>query len=376
MFGRSRAWGRPGWGSALPPWEAGRWWVPVNCLSFPFGLGLCPLTSLTEKLRRQLKETQRAAFAEGTHKNLLTQWKTFLVFCDRYQYEAMPVSKDMICLYAQYLANKLKSPQTVRNYIDGVRVLQVLVDQPIEAFRSPDLKLTFRGIARLRQHQPKRAQAITPEMLCRMHKFINVSDTVDLVVWAAILVTFFCMLRKSNYVPESQKSFDKSKQLCREDIAVGPDCLLVHIKWSKTIQLAERTLHIPILAIPNSPICPVNAFRQMVDKVPAGPDNPAFCVQAKQGLRPLTYRVFQARLKQLVHKLGWVAALVWLIRPKCQGNWLKFKGTGLVTHTWCTCPFPLSKESKWRPGSVKLQLKKGGMGVSTSVWGQILPAYH
>ena len=206
-FGRSRAWGRPGWGSALTPWEAGRCWVPVNCLSFPFGLGSCPLTFLTEKLRQQLKETQRAAFAEGTHKNLLTQWKTFLVFCDRYQYQAMPVSTDMICLYAKYLANKLKSPQTVRNCINTVRVLQVLVDQPIEAFRSPDLKLTFRGFARLRQHQPKRAQAITPEMLCHMHKFINVSDTLDLVVWAAILVAFFCMLRESNYVPESSLAY-------------------------------------------------------------------------------------------------------------------------------------------------------------------------
>ena len=118
-------------------------------------------------------ETQWAAFAEGTHKNLLTQWKAFLVFCDQYQYQAMPVSTDMTCLYAQYPANKLKSPQTVRNYVNGVRVLQVLVDQPIEAFRSPDLRLTFRGLARLRQHQPKRAQAITPEMLCRMHKFLD-----------------------------------------------------------------------------------------------------------------------------------------------------------------------------------------------------------
>ena len=289
---------------------ARHWWEmgTREQLSSYFGLLSHTLTFITEKLRRQLKETQRAAFAEGTHKNLLTQWKAFLVFCDQYQYQAMPVSTDMICLYAQYLANKLKSPQTVRKYVNGVRVLQVLVDQPIEAFRLQDMRLTFRGLARLRQHQPKRAQAITPEMLCRMHRFLDSSNALDLVVWAAILVAFFCMLRESNYVPESQKSFDKSKQLCREDIAVGPDCLLVHIKWSKTIQLAKRTLHIPILAIPNSPICPVHAFQQMVDRVPAGPDNPAFCVQTKQGLRPLTYRVFQARLKQLVHKSGWVAA--------------------------------------------------------------------
>ena len=126
-------------------------------LSSYFGLLSHTLTFITEKLRRQLKETQRDAFAEGTHKNLLTQWKAFLMFCDQYQYQAMLVSTDMICLYAQYLANKLKSPQTVQNYVNGVRVLQVLVDQPIEAFRLPDLRLTFRGFARLRQHQPKRA---------------------------------------------------------------------------------------------------------------------------------------------------------------------------------------------------------------------------
>ena len=87
-----------------------------------------------------------------------------------------------------------------------VCVLQILVDQPIEAFRSPDLKQTIRGLAMLRQHQPKRVQAITPEMLCCMHRFINVSNTLDLVAWAAILVTFFCMLHKLNYVPESHKS--------------------------------------------------------------------------------------------------------------------------------------------------------------------------
>ena len=314
---------------------ARHWWEMGTCeqLSSYFGLLSHTLTFITEKLRWQLKETQRAAFAEGTHKNLLTQWKAFLVFCDQYQYQAMPVSTDMICQYAQYLASKLKSPQMVRNYINGVRVLQVLVDQPIEAFRSPDLRLTFRGLARLRQHQPKRAQAITPEMLCRMHKFLDSSNALDLVVWAAILVAFFCMLRKSNYVPESQKSFDKFKQLCREDIPVGPDCLLVHIKWSKTIQLAERTLHIPILAIPNSPICPVHAFQQMVDRVPAGPGDPGSGPSHIGYFRPgsSSWSTSQGGLLlpfPLIPCAG--EAPVWLIRPRYMGNWSRFKGTGPV----------------------------------------------
>ena len=66
-----------------------------------------------------------------------------------------------------------------------------------------------------------------------------------------------------------------------------------------------------------------------------------------------------------------VEASVWIIRPRCQGSWSKFNGTGVVLHTWHTCPFPSSKESRWQPGSVELQLRKGGGEVvSTSVWGR------
>ena len=46
----------------------------------------------------------------------------------------------------------------------------------------------------------------------------------------------------------------------------------------------------------------------MVSEVPAGPDDPAFCISSKKGNKPLTYPVFQSRLKQLIHKAGWVAA--------------------------------------------------------------------
>ena len=46
----------------------------------------------------------------------------------------------------------------------------------------------------------------------------------------------------------------------------------------------------------------------MVSEVPAGPDDPVFYISSKKGNKPLTYRVFQSRLKQLIHKAGWVAA--------------------------------------------------------------------
>ena len=140
-----------------------------------------------------------------------------------------------------------------------------------------------------------------------MEKHVDRANCADVVIWVATLLAF-CLLRKSNYVPISFKKFDKSRQLCHGDIAVGTECLLVNIKWSKTIQFAERNLCVPVIVIPNSSICPVRAFQQMKILVPASPDDPAFCIPGKSSIKPLTYRIFNAHLKQLVHQAGWVAA--------------------------------------------------------------------
>ena len=206
-----------------------------------------------------------------------------------------------------------------------------------------------------------------------MYDHVDGSSVTDLVIWAAILIAFFCLLRKSNYVPDSQKSFDKSKQLCREDIAVGPDCLVVHIKWSKTIQMAEKTLHIPVLAIPNSPICTVKAYQRMIDEVPACPDDPAFSVPTKKGNRPLTYRVFQSRLKQLLHKSGWVAAdfsshslrrggASLAYRAKVPGELIKVQGDWASDAYMAYLSIPLDQRIQVASRLSKVAARKGGKG--------------
>ena len=113
------------------------------------------------------------------------------------------------------------------------------------------MKLTFRGLARIKQHQPKRAQAMTPEMLNRMYEFIDKSNASDPVIWADILVAFFCLLRKFNFVPESQKSFDNTKQLCREDIELGTDYLLVHVRAWISYYIPWKTIDVITYPCPN-----------------------------------------------------------------------------------------------------------------------------
>ena len=86
---------------------------------------------------------------------------------------------------------------------------------------------------------------------------------------------------------------------------MGQDCLLVDIKWSKTIQFGQHSFQIPVLAIPESKLCPVSLYRRMIRIVKAGPEEPAFCLPGKQGPQPVQYALLQSYLKRLVRLAGW-----------------------------------------------------------------------
>ena len=66
----------------------------------------------------------------------------------------------------------------------------------------------------------------------------------------------------------------------------------------------------PIAAMPSNILCPVTAYKQMIRIVDAGPYDPLFCTYSakKRGVIPITYPVFQGRLRDLVAKTGRNAA--------------------------------------------------------------------
>ena len=83
-------------------------------------------------------------------------------------------------------------------------------------------------------------RAITPCILKEMHSFLNLEVVFDYVMWFALLLMFFFpMLRKSNVMPESIKSFDFRKQLVRKDIQILDNMFVVNMKWSKTRQFGH-----------------------------------------------------------------------------------------------------------------------------------------
>ena len=96
------------------------------------------------------------------------------------------------------------------------------------------------------------------------------------------------------------------RTLLRKDVKEESDYLKVFMKWLKSIQFGERILETPLIAIPDSILCPVSAYKKMCWKVKAKKNDPLFTLPDKSFI---TYRKYQSKLKQVISALK--------LDPKC-----------------------------------------------------------
>ena len=259
-------------------------------------------------LKRELQRARRAAYAEGTQRNHRTQWRAFLMFCNYFNLCQVPASVDVLCLFCQFLSRSM-TPESVRNYLSGVKLLHIILGENVSHFQSYEVKITLKGIQRLVKHVPSRAPPITPDLMLAMARTCNFTSDNDIVILCAFSFTFFLFARVSNIVPLTVRAFNPQTHLCRGDIVLTKSGLLVTFRSTKTIQLGKRVLSLPLLAIPGSPICPVYLFRRMLSRVPASESSPAFSLLDRSGkLYPLTKSLFVRELRDRLQAAGVTSA--------------------------------------------------------------------
>ena len=250
------------------------------------------------------RKSQSAAFAPGTMENLYIQWVKFLTFCISFGLPAFPASAAVLAWYAQYLSYSFKAHESIVNYLSGAKTLHNLLDVDTSGFSGFILKMTLRGLRRTNQYVTKQALAITPEILHQLYYTLDHNNGDDATFWAACLLMFFLLLRKSNAVADTLKSADSAKLLCRQDIEWNSESVFVTLRWSKTNQFGEHlTFSLP--KIPGSILCPVRALRRMWG---LRPSEVGWCFQREDG-RPFTYYQFHNKLRQGLTKVGLDATL-------------------------------------------------------------------
>ena len=212
------------------------------------------------------------------------------MFCIYLEFVPIPTSVQILTPYAQFLSRSFKSVDSIRNYISAIKLLHLDLEYP--QFESFHFKSIIKGLSRLNPHRPNQAQPITPYtyMLCDMFKHFDMSSLIDATVWCLCLHAFYLMFRKSNLVPDTVATFDSKKQLCRKNFTFDEKhnvSVMITIQWSKTIQFGERTLVIPLVSIPVSPLCPFQAYFNMQSLVCVSDDSPAYCFLKHKQIYPI-----------------------------------------------------------------------------------------
>jgi len=310
----------------------------LGCSNFPTtgNKGLCFVIGKDQQirdLRKMLRRSKKAAFAQGTRSNLMVQWRSFLSFCFFFQLPWLPTNAETLALYAQFLSFTFKATSSVSNYICGAKMLHTLTDTPAPAFQALELKLALRGLARLNPHCPKQASPITPQILLAVYAHLDLTKYEHAVFWALFLVAYFTFARKSNLV----QTGDQGTQLRRQDVMVGSRGLVITFHWSKTIQFGERKLVVPVVSIPQSVLCPVSAYKHMCRLVPGPKSGPAFVLLHGTGLSPVTYYQYQVFIRKVIAKVGLDPSLfsshsfrrggaTWAFRAQVPGELVKVHG--------------------------------------------------
>lgn len=181
-------------------------------------------------------------------------------------------------MYLECLASSLKSPDSMKNYFSSVKLLHNLIGVSAPALSAFEITLMLRSISITSTHIPVKKLALSPDILIALCESLGSSKEAA-VYRCVYIIAIFSFLQRSNLVPDSARAFDKHRHLCRGDIFLQDDHLIILIKWSKTLQCHERVVTIPLAAIPGHPLCPVSAYTAMLSVMPGKDNEPLFIWQ-------------------------------------------------------------------------------------------------
>ncbi len=264
---------------------------------------------MVKELDELVVHYRQLSYAPNTQKSYNTHLKCYMNFCDIYGLTPLPISPLNVCRYAAYLAGiKKLASSSVPKYLNIIRVLCNEFGFPNPMQECWFLEHVIRGIKKEHGHVVKKKLPITPEILLKIKLTLDMDSPINVAFWAACVVMFFGMLRKSNALVNGVHN--PLKHLCRKDVYMHQWGLHMDLRWTKTIQDGSRVLQVPLPCMEGHPLCPtaavVHAFKATKG---AGSDSPAFCYIVGGEVIPLTYSVFVKMLKSILSKLGYAAAL-------------------------------------------------------------------
>ena len=107
------------------------------------------------KLDMEVAATKQQSIKESSKKNLLCQISAYEKFCDTFMLEYFPCNNQQLCRFGQYLSKTFESPESVGNYMSGIRTGMALLGLEVLDANDRQMKMFITGLKRPMPHAVK-----------------------------------------------------------------------------------------------------------------------------------------------------------------------------------------------------------------------------
>ena len=200
------------------------------------------------------------SLTHNTHRTYQTAMRSFVTFCAQVGLHPFPLSEVNLIFYVTAVARRL-TYNTIKTYLVGLQTYSCMMGDTASLSNMHRLYYIMRGIRRVQSqtHRSRRAP-ITIQHLDSLYEYVDSLFSLfnAHMLRAAFSISFFALLRVSEYTSTWTHTFDATQTLLRSDILISPPMVIVHIKQSKVDVFrvgcrlrvaATGTRHCPVVAL-------------------------------------------------------------------------------------------------------------------------------
>jgi hypothetical protein len=256
-----------------------------------------------DALKREARSFKSVALAESTKRSYRSHLNTYLRFCFYYGLCPVPAIQATLSCYVAHLA-RTHAPQSIAVYLNIIRILHVEAGFDNPLLLNYELSMIRRGVSRVKGVPPRQKAPMTIAILLRLFKTVNFAEPSEQAFWAALILGFFGLLRKSSLLPASG-SIPANKRLNRSDVSrLCLGSFFLKCAHSKTNQFGQRTHVIPFAACTDHRICPVFSLLSHLGSSALPGGSPLFNYSVKGKEVFFSHAKFVSRLKQGIVACG------------------------------------------------------------------------
>lgn len=253
------------------------------------------------KLDHQVQVVIRGAWAESTLKTRNSQWNRFIDFCRSNQLTPLPADQTTV---ARFLVNLAKDCvySTCNNYLSAIIALHKFYGYDASFRECFMIKMVMQGLGKYLGKAVVQKRGLTPENLMSIYARLDLSDINNITMWAAIILSFRTLLRKSNIVQDNLEVL--GMVVTRADIEYTSQGLILNVRKTKTVQRREYVLRIPINFLHNKTLCAASMLVTHLSRTGFTQEGPLFLLYKKEKWRPLLYSELLTFIKGCVKLIG------------------------------------------------------------------------